>query len=353
MLVSLVNRMDQGFFEHEICCVSGGGPMEHRLRAGIRVHSMEKGNAADRLMALKIANILRRSRPDLVHTYNWGGVDGILAAKLASPCGGIRVVHAEHGRDSADPEGKNKKRNVARKLLSPLVDRFIAVSADLDSWLVRQIKIPSAKVVRIVNGVDTELYQAGKADGLRKELGLQPNELVIGFVGRLDSVKDVGILIQAVLRLGEPFRLVITGDGPERMNLERLAGGNGRIIFLGERKDVAAVYKAIDIFALSSIAEGTPCTIQEAMASGLPAVATGVGGIPALIEDGRSGFLFSPGDIDAAVSCFSNYRQNPGLIQKHGQHGRRKAVQEFSLDKMTRSYQTLYLTLAGRCQCAE
>lgn len=348
VLVSLINGMDRDSFDHEVCCISAAGPMQQRLRPGINVHSMGKGSSADRLMPLKIQRLLNQSRPTIVQTYNWGGMDGILAAILAGVGRrGIRLVHAEHGRDSMDPAGTNRKRNFARRCLHPFVSRFIAVSADLDEWMVRQVKIPRGKVLRIINGVDTELFRPGRRVDLRLEIGLCPDHIAIGFVGRLDPVKNIETLIQAVLSLGDPFRLVIVGDGPERAKLEDLAAGSEQVVFLGERQDVSDIYQAFDVFSLASIAEGTPCTIQEAMATGLPIVATGVGGIPSLVDSGNSGFLFAPGDVAEAVSCFRRYQQTPGLIQEHGRNSRKKAVQEFSRESMIDSYQSLYLALAG------
>lgn len=344
-VVNLVNRMDPERFRHDVVCIGSEGPMASRIeQAGVSVHAIGKGQGSDYGLALKLAQVMRQCRPDVVHTRNWGAVDGILAARMA---GVPIVIHGEHGREAADPEGRNRRRNVARRLLGRWVDRFVVVSGDLARWLAEETGVPAGKVVRIMNGVDTERFRPfADKSAARAALGLPRDSFVIGSVGRLDPVKDYGTLIRAFAAVrGGGSVLLIAGSGPCRDDLERLAarlGADASVIFPGERDDVPAVLGAMDVFVLPSIAEGMSNTILEAMASGLPVVATRVGGNPELVEDGITGTLFEPGDMEDLARLLNLYERNPALRRQHGEAGCEKAEASFSLSRMVRAYEALY-----------
>ncbi len=350
-LVNLVNRMDPARWEHSICCVGEAGPMVSRIASpDVRIFSLGKGKGGDHTLALKLARLLRKERPDVVHTRNWGAVDGIIAARLA---GVPVVIHGEHGREAADPEGRNRRRNAARRLLGRWVDRFVTVSDDLRAWLVGEVAIPAVKIARISNGVDTEKFRPaidGERDDVRRRLGLGQRSFVIGSVGRLDPVKDLGTLIRAFHAMGdEEARLLLVGDGPCRAEWERLAaelGISGRVCMLGEREDVPSLMRTMDAFVLPSIAEGMSNTILEAMASGIPVLATRVGGNPELVLDGVTGALFEPRDVDALRALLEFYRGDRALRARHGNAGRDRALSRHSLRVMTRAYEELYVSAA-------
>ena len=151
-VVNLVNRLDPERFEHAICCVDASGPMAERIVRPVRIVELGKGSGRDYLLPLKLARVIRDVGPHVVHTRNWGTIDGVIGARLA---GVGRVIHGEHGREAADPAGANGRRNLARRVLAPLVTNFVAVSADLAAWLVEGVGIPGRKVRCIINGVDT------------------------------------------------------------------------------------------------------------------------------------------------------------------------------------------------------
>ena len=343
-MVNLVNRMDPERFRHDVVCIGSDGPMASRIeQAGVSVHAIGKGQGSDYGLALKLAQVMRRRRPGIVHTRNWGSVDGILAARMA---GVPVVIHGEHGREAADPEGRNRRRTLARRLLGRWVDRFVTVSADLERWLSDEAGVPAGKVVRIVNGVDTEKFRpASDKSALREKLGIPPENFVVGAVGRLDAVKDYGTLIRAAGRGGDGTLLMIAGSGPCREELEQVAreqGLNGSIQFLGEREDVPGLMRVFDLFVLSSVGEGMSNTILEAMASGLPVAATRVGGNPELVEEGVTGTLVPPGDPEKLAAAIRSYRDDPSRARAHGEAGREKAVSSFSLSRMVREYEALY-----------
>lgn len=348
-VVNLLNNSDQNMFEHEICCVTKSGSAALRLKNRIPIYEMHKREGNDWRLIPNLVKLMKNVKPDIVHTRNWGTVDGIVAAKLA----GVRtVIHGEHGWNMDDPMGQNIRRRIARKLLSSGVNHFIAVSGDIKKWMVNSIGIKNTKVSKILNGVNTDKFCQRNNIGIRNSLGFSSEDIVIGTVGRLDPIKDQRLLLQAFSSLKHEkknLRLVLVGDGPEKRNLEsvrkRLPCGD-RVVFLGEREDVNKILSAFDLFVLPSRNEGISNTILEAMATGLPVIATNIGGNPELVKNGHSGFLFPLGDCHALVDALNFYtEQNPQMIEIHGRNARERAVMEFSLKRMINEYETLYKSL--------
>lgn len=355
-VINLVNNMDPCRFDHAICCIDASGPMEERLSHPIEMRSLGKGNGKDYLLPFRLTKVIREIGPDIVHTRNWGSIDGVIAARLA----GVRyIIHGEHGREAADPTGANRRRRLARKVLHPLIYQFVAVSEDIKKWLVEDVGIPLNKVVKIINGVDTERFQpAGYKTAAKTKLGLEPDAFVIGSVGRLDPVKDYATLVRAfaifasgktgLLGTTDKTLLVIAGTGPEEGALRRLAGELGimeKIHFLGERLNISQVMQAMDVFVLPSIAEGISNTILEAMACGLPVVATEAGGNGELVEDGETGFLFPPKEKWLLGEKLTYYIRHPEIAREHGIRGRKRIEARFSLARMVQEYESLYLDM--------
>ena len=178
--------------------LTSSGPLAERLPAGTPIHGLGKRPGLDPAAVVRLARTLRRLRPDIVHSRNWGALDAVLAARLVRV---PAVIHGEHGREVADPAGLDPRRRRIRRALAPLVDRFVAVSHDLERWLVHTVGIAARKVVTIHNGVDTDRFSdEGRAIG-RAALGVAADALVIGTVGRLDPVKDQRGLLDAFAAL--------------------------------------------------------------------------------------------------------------------------------------------------------
>jgi sugar transferase (PEP-CTERM/EpsH1 system associated) len=352
-VVNLVNDSTRGM-RHVIVCMTGDRSFQRRLRPGVGVLTIGKRPGHDVGALVRLIRCLRRMRPQIVHSRNWGAIDAVVAARLARV---PTVLHGEHGREISDPDGHNVRRNRVRRLLAPFVTRFITVSDDLRRWLVQEVGVPAGKVVTICNGVDTERFSPRDRIGARAAVGLPLERSLIGTVGRLDPVKDQVGLVRAFVRVRtqkERAVLVITGDGPCRGELAELItelGLGDRALLLRERNDIPTVLAALDLFVLPSIAEGISNTLLEAMATGLPIVATRVGGNPELVEDGASGTLVPRRDVQALASGMARYLNDEGLRRLHGQEARRRAVEHFSLDRMRAGYARLYSDLvrgAGR-----
>lgn len=320
------------------------GPVAERLPAGIAVFPLGETRPPDRWLALRMAGLFRKLRPDIVHTRNWTCIDAIIGARLA---GVPVVIHGEHGREATDPDGRNLRRRQVRRLLSPFVTEFVTVSRDLGQWLVEQVRVPARKVRTIYNGVDTERFCPGSRGAARQALGIPADVVVAGTLGRLDPVKDQAGLIRAFAQTpGTGKRvLVIAGDGPSRPELERVASELGladRVRLLGERTDVSLILQALDVFVLPSLGEGISNAILEAMATGLPVIATRVGGNVELVREGITGSLVEPRNPHALSQALDTYLGEPARSRAHGAAGRERAVSEFGLDRMLSAYATLY-----------
>jgi sugar transferase (PEP-CTERM/EpsH1 system associated) len=349
-LVNLINVPSPGI-RHTVVTMSAMGPLAERLPDGVECHCIGKRPGIDVGAMVRLAGLLRGLRPSIVHSRNWGAFDAILAARVA---GVSAVIHGEHGREATDPEGLDPRRRRLRRVFAPLVSRFVTVSFDLRQWLLTTIRLPAAKLVTIHNGVDVSRFARGDRETARRALRLPGHDVVVGAVGRLDAVKDHGGLLQAfsILRTDQPAaELVIVGDGPRRAHLERHVqelGLTGHVHLLGMRQDVPVLLRGFDAFVLPSLAEGISNTVLEAMATGLPVVATRVGGNPELLEHGVTGALVAPGSpllLAAALRC---YVEDRGLREAHGDAGRRRVLQHFTLERMAQAYRDLYLSVGSR-----
>jgi len=350
-VVNLINRLDN-HFEHTVLCLSRSGAMAERLvNRRVAVVEMKLPTDKFRFPILKLSRVLRDVAPDIVHTRGWSCVDAISAARVTGiPC----VIHGEHGWEASDPQGRNRKRMLVRKCLSPLVDRFVTVSDDLKRWLSQVVGIAERKITRIHNGVDVRRFSIGQRDAARRLLGLDEAAFVVGSVGRLDPVKDHSSLLQgfqSLARSEKPAYLLVVGSGPMRQALQAQAQRLGiadRVKLLGERDDIPLLLQALDVFALTSVAEGISNTILEAMASGLPVIATRVGGNPELVEHGMTGQMISAGDVPALTEALRSYLSDADLRRTHGANARARAEQHFSLERMAAQYADLYLGLVDR-----
>jgi len=346
-LVNLINRMDPERFEHAVVCVDRSGPFSERItRPGVSVVELRKRPGLEPDFYRRAWRAFRTLHPDVVHTRNTAGLDAIAPARLA---GVATVLHGEHGRTADDPRGTNSRHNLLRRLHAPLVARFTTVSADLADWLVDTVGIAPRKVQVLMNGVDVERFAPGGVDRGALLPQVPDGAVVVGTVGRLDPVKGHAMLVDAVARLalaGElPVHLVIVGEGPERAALQQRihAAGLGETAHLvGEREDIPAILRAFDVFCLPSLAEGISNTLLEAMATGLPVVATAVGGNRELVADGATGRLIPTGDPAPLAAALRPLVSDAGLRERWGAAARRRACEQFSLEAMVRRYEACY-----------
>jgi sugar transferase (PEP-CTERM/EpsH1 system associated) len=350
LLVDCINHMPPERYRHAIVCLTDYTAFADKItRPGVELYALHKQPGLGLGIHLTLFKLLRRLRPAILHTYNFACAEYAVPAWVA----GVPVrIHAEHGRDASDPQGLNRKHNGLRRALAPFIDRYVPVSQDLARWLRNVVGIPAPKLELIMNGVDTLRYAPHLPAAATPWSGAAETPFVIGTVGRLQDVKDQATLIQAFALLCARFpqrraglRLAIVGDGPLRARLAQTAEQAGvadLVWFPGARNDIPDLMRSFDVFALSSIAEGTPVTLLEAMACARPVVATAVGGIPEVVQDGVNGALAPAANPQALADALARYVEDPALVALHGAAARDKIERHYSVAAMVGAYAALY-----------
>ena len=358
-LVNLVNRLPRERYRHTIVCLTGATDFRRRLGVPVDIVEMGRRGGLEPGLYLRLWHLFRRVRPDIVHTRNLAALEAQWAARLA----GVRGrVHGEHGRDVTDLDNSRRRYVWLRRAVAPAVGRFVALSQDLRRYLVDDVGIAPGRVEVICNGVDTERFRPArrpdaKARALLPAAFRQPQRVVAGYVGRLDPVKDPGNLVAAVAalrdRATDVFRdlaVAIVGDGSQAAELAaavREAGLSDTVWLAGARADVPALMAAMDVFVLPSLAEGISNPILEAMASGLPVVATAVGGNPELVVPEQTGMLVPRADPAALADGLAVYLRDRARMRADGVRGRERVERNFSIDGMVGRYAALYERLAA------
>lgn len=353
-LVNLINHLPAANFRHAIVCLQYAGDFRTRIRRDdITIHELHKGEGKALGLYGKVWRLLRQLKPDIVHTRNLPTIDMLAPARLA---GVRRLVHSEHGLDQLELHGRHHRYNRLRRLSRLFACHYIAVSTDLGSWLQARVGVPARRISVIINGVDTDRFQPGAPPTDLFPAGFLPKEpFVVGTVGRFEPVKDQLNLAHAFVRLlrlhpalRERARLVLVGDGACRDDIEALLTEHGvrELCWLpGFRDDVAPLYRGLDLFVLPSRREGISNTALEAMATGLPVLATRVGGNPEIISDQITGTLVPAQDPSALCDAMLTYLEDIDLSGRHGRAGRKAALHDFSLVAMVAQYQQVYLSL--------
>ncbi|MGI4842935.1 MAG: TIGR03088 family PEP-CTERM/XrtA system glycosyltransferase [Janthinobacterium lividum] len=349
LLVDCINRMPPERYRHAVVCLTRYTDFAKRItQPGVELYALGKPPGLGLGTHLAFWKLMRRLRPAILHTYNLSALEYNFSGALA----GVPVrIHAEHGRDASDPQGLNPKHNFLRRRLAPFIDCFIPVSEDLRRWLGETVGIPARQTLFIRNGVDTERFVAASvAAGQASPWG--PDDIVIGTVARIQDVKNHRGLVAAFARLRElapeqreRLRLSIVGDGPLMGALREQVASLGLqdVVWLpGARADVAALLHGFSLFALPSLAEGTPVSMLEAMACGLPVVASNVGGIPEVVTDGVEGSLVPVEDTEALARALASYVRDPALRRQRGEAARARVEAAFSMRAMLAEYGKLY-----------
>jgi sugar transferase (PEP-CTERM/EpsH1 system associated) len=354
-LVSLINNMPESRFRHAVACIEDYSDFRARIvRPDTEVFALHRGRIGIWQLRRELFRLCRRLRPAIVHSRNQSGLDALLPARLS---GVRRCIHGEHGWDVNDLAGRSFKPMLLRRLHSPLVDRYITVSRDLERYLIQRVHVRPSRITTICNGVDTTKFCAApnKPIDLAPTGFLDSGSVVIGTVGRLQPVKDQATLLRAFASLvrrpgGAQARLVIVGDGPLRAELTQLCEQleiTEQTWFAGNSPNVPALLRLFDVFVLPSLAEGISNTVLEAMATGVAIVATRVGGNTELVQDGGNGYLIASGDAPALEQALADYVNHPRIRHEHGMASRRLAVENFSLGSMLSKYQAEYEKLLG------
>jgi sugar transferase (PEP-CTERM/EpsH1 system associated) len=332
LLVELARHSDRSRLALGFVSLGHRGALAGDLEAcGAAVVALGQPSGLKPGLVWRLARLFRRMRPDVVHTHDPRSL--IYAAPAARLARVRRVVHTRHGRDV----GATPRQLAMVRCLSRLVDRFVCVSEAVTE-LSRQQGIPGRKLSTILNGIDVSRFAYN---------GPNPDGSIVT-VARLGPEKDVGNLVRAAalgMRAAADLRVEVAGSGPCWDHLKSLAaelGVSQRVAFLGEVRDVPAVLARARIFVLPSRSEGIPLTVLEAMARGLPVVATRVGGLTEVVIEGETGLLVPPADPARLAEAILTVWRDAGRGEAMGRAGRRRVEEHFDVRRMVAQYEVLY-----------
>ena len=362
-VVNLINNMSSRNYRHVVLALTEVTDFRKRIvRDDVVFLALNKPPGHALSLYPSLFRLFRELRPSIVHTRNLAALEVLVPAWAA----GVSVrIHGEHGRDVGDFDGSSKKYQWMRRLYSPFVGHYVALSCDLASYLTDKVRISRKRITQVYNGVDAVRFSP--TDDIQRPLipgcpfvGAQLWR--VGTVGRMQTVKDQLTLTRAFIRaleiapeLKSRLRLALVGDGPLREGCQLLldtAGVSALSWLPGERDDVPEIMRGLDCFVLPSLAEGISNTILEAMDCGLPVVATDVGGNADLVIHGVTGQIVPAGDVDAMAHSLVQLASSPELAQSMGRAGRQRILEKFSLDAMVGTYQGLYDRLLGTSESA-
>jgi glycosyltransferase involved in cell wall biosynthesis len=311
----------------------------------------------DLVATLRLARLIRRERPDILHTHTAkAGTVGRVAALLAGRRAPPIVVHTFHGHVLRGYFGPLRSRlfRLLERWLAARTTALIAVSPQVRDDLVSLGVATPERFAVIRLGIELDQRVAGGQNGRlesRRYLGIPTDRFAVGWIGRMTAVKRTDDVLVAFKRLrddGVDAVLCMVGDGPDREQLERRAHELGVVrdtLFLGYQEDVAPFYAAFDALVLPSSNEGTPVSAIEALAAGRPVVATRVGGVPDVVQEGEDGFLVEPGATDELADRLAQLARDPALRERMGRVGRERVLPRYAVERLVDDVDRLYRSL--------
>lgn len=353
-LLNIIRYGNKDQYDHVIVCFTKVGAFgEEAQRLGLRVLTLNKKPGNDFSLPLRIAKIIRMYGIHILHARGWATlVEAALASKLARVRGSL---YAFHGRTYDELQRRNIKRQIIQSLFVRSYDRVVTLNSLMKKEFSRECRLREDKIDVIANGIELDKFSpSSNRSALRKAHGIPLDRFVIGNVGRLDPVKNQETLLRAVYGLRQRGRrpyLIIVGEGQSRGALENLTDRLGLredVCLYGFSDRVPELLNCMDLYVQSSLYEGSSHTLVEAMACGVPVVATDVGGTADLFEDGREGFRVNPRDENALLELIAKIQDDPKLRRTLGLQARDRACKLFSVEIMVSRYEQLYHELATR-----
>ena len=354
VLVDQMLRLLSNEFRCVVAVLDEIGELGERLqRDGFTLKHLHRHPGIDRGCAKRLRKFADEEGAEILHAHQY---TPFFQAMLSRGLFGTRpVVFTEHGRHF--PDRPSRKRSVVNRLMLRNYDRLIGCGGAVRQALIDNEGLPESRVEVIYNGVDLESLgqpTLGARERIRREFKYAVTDFVAVLVARLHSLKDHQTALRAVdaARKEIPgLRLLLAGDGDERAAIEetiRKRGLEECVTLAGTRKDIVELLAASDVFLMSSISEGIPLTVIEAMAARRPVVSTAVGGLPELVEHGVSGFLAPSGDDASLAASLIELYRSPELRNQMADVAAKRAMETFSLDGMLDSYRNVYRQVLGR-----
>ncbi len=347
MVIELVSNLDKDKFYPIVCLAKEGWLYEKLKKRNIKIKVIKTERRFDLLWSLKIASFVKNNKIHLIHSHL---LDSNFYGAIASLLSSCPQVATEHGEVHYLKEPKILFKYLFTNLIAK---KIVAVSKSTKERL-KQIKCNNVMV--IYNGLNLSVFQSRiSKPEVRRKLNIPEEAIVVICIANLHQIKGQDVLLKSFSLIYQKFPnlyVLLVGKGKEEENLKRKAEimrVKDRVYFLGIREDIPELLAASDIFVLPSFSEAFPVSLLEAMASGIPVIATKVGGIPEMIEEKKSGFLVSPGSPYELAEKISALAEDERLRKSMGSYGK-KIVKKFSIDIMTSKYEKLYLSILSHAK---
>jgi L-malate glycosyltransferase len=344
--VTIGANLDRKRFQPAVCALDRDGVLSEELaHYGIPYHVLwRKGIEVGVLK--RLYRCFRQEKARVVHTHQFAQ---LLFSLLPAKACGAKIVHTEHEYYLYRRDARARR---IFKQLTRFCSAFTVVGPEVARYYTEELRLSSSRMHVIANAVDLDRFGVGGEDS-RTGFGLSGEEVVFGIVGRLEPEKDHRTLLrafQALIAHGQAARLLVVGDGSLRGELEsqcRALDIERNVMFLGARADIPHVLAAFDVFVLSSVQEGVPLSVVEAMGAGKPVIATDIGGLRLLVKPGVNGLLVPSADPVALEKAMRELAGSAALRQQMGRQGRQLAQESFGVSTMINRYQDLYDAVLG------
>ena len=343
VVLDLAKNADRTQFNITVCCLNQKGFYAHELeRLGIEVIALHKLPKLDPFIIYKISKVISKNKIDIVITHLWtSNFWGRITAYLSR----VKIIIAtEHTTD----EKRTWYYHLADRFLARISSRIIAVSSSVRVFHHRRSKIPSGKFEIINNGIDIEKFNISvDKNKKRKEFGFKNNDYIIGLFGRFVPAKAHEIILQSlknIIKIHPQVKVLFAGSGPTEVIIKKLAAELGlvkHVAFAGFRSDIPELYQILDLFVLPSRREGFPITVLEAMASGIPAIVTDVGGNKDIISNGIDGFILQPNNAQELTEKINFLIDNPVTAERFARTGQNTVRENFTSMIMTKKIEQL------------
>ncbi|HEY1249016.1 MAG TPA: glycosyltransferase [Nitrososphaera sp.] len=345
VICSVINSTSDKY-EHELLSIDNNKEAVKWIKAqNIKLVDFYKSDIRHIFFKL-LYKIIKARKPHILMTYNWGSTDAIWLGRLA---GVTKIVHNEHGFNIDEAIALSARRSLVRFCVYRMASKTIVVSNELLRMMKNKFHLNHRKLAFIPNGVNTDYYiqDFSEREKVRAALDFKSTDFAVGFSGRLDPVKNFDLMVQVFLHChsNDPnFRLLIIGDGPEKEHIENLCKSvniQKHVRLVGKKDEVLPYLRALDAFLLTSHREQMPMTLLEAMSVGVPVVASKVGEIPYMIDDGMDGFLVSPTIAPETWSRILISLKNDDSYKNIGILARKKIMDKFQEETMVNCYKNV------------
>jgi len=353
-LVNIITHGSHASFRHIILCLTRAGSFAHAsIPKTAELVELHKREGNDFLLSGRIAAVAQHFKIDILHARGWPAlVESAIAARLAGIAG---TIYGFHGKTLGDLSVTSLKRRWIQRIMIRDYQRIVTLNRSMQTDLASECNLPLERIGVISNGVDVERFRPFQdQQKFRNKYGLPIERFIVGNVARLDPIKNHEVILRALRHLREqgfdPLFLLV-GDGPHRTELGReidRLGLRSSVRLLGYSDQIPEVLNCMDLYIQSSFYEGFSNAILEAMACGLPILATNVGGTTDLFSEGKQGFFFKPKDDESLAHLINRLYRHTLVRRRMGVDARQHVIRNFSLREMVSGYEDLYLELGSR-----